>query len=164
MRGVNALRIATADNNVSSLIQGDIELVAGDNISMVFSDLGGGSKQLKISAVTNSDFQESCACPDDTTGEPIRTINGLGPDPSGNFDIEGLGCLSLQTSTGLIQMTDTCAEPCCGCQELETLRSELNRLGTQVATQRGFATRALASIEQMRDVVLASKIGSVIPC
>lgn len=164
VRGVNALRVATADNEVSDLLQGDIELVAGSNISLAIADLGGGVKQLTVSAITNSDFQEVCECPDDTQGEPIRTINGMSPDVDGNFVIEGLSCVNVQTSAGEIIIDDTCAEPCCGSAELEVLRSEINRLGAEMVTQRNFAQRAFANIEQTRTAVLASKFGSVIPC
>jgi hypothetical protein len=167
LRGVSALRVITADNNISELLQGDIELIAGDNITMTITPGGDpDTKRLKISATTTSDFDEACECPDEAQGEPIKTINGVGPDATGAFFLEGLGCVALDNAAVAngIRITDTCAEPCCGCEELDVLRDEVARLGTQIATQRAFAQRALSAIEQLRDVILSSKFGSVVPC
>lgn len=163
LQGVSAFRVVTADGDVSDLIQGDVELLTGENINFVVTTVD-GVKQLKVSAVNNPNYEEECACEDGTTGEPIRTINGVGPDESGNFNLEGVGCVEIAPIANGAQISDTCAEPCCGCSELEVLRGEIARLGSQLATQQAFAQRAMSSIEQMRDVILASKFGSVNPC
>lgn len=163
LQGVSAFRVVTADGDVSDLIQGDIELLTGENINFVVTTVN-GVKQLKISAINNPNYEQDCECEDGTTGEPIRTINGVGPDESGNFTLEGIGCVEIVPIANGARINDTCAEPCCGCSELEVLRNEVARLGAQLATQQAFAQRAMSSIEQMRDVILASKFGSVNPC
>ena len=166
IQGVSGLRVVSAENDISELIQGDVDLISGENISMVVSTGSGGVKEVKISAVNNPNYEEDCGCPDDITGDPIKTINGVGPNNAGAFFLEGVGCVALDNgivSNG-IQINDTCAEPCCGCAELDKIRSEVDRLATQIATQKAFAQRALANIEQMRTSILASKFGPVTPC
>lgn len=164
LKGVSALRVINANNEESDLIQGDIELIAGDNIQLEVTS-GGGSEpnELRISAVGNTNYEEECDCPDTTSGRCIETINGIAPDNTGNFELNGDGCLTLEAQPNGVKFTDTCADPCCGCTELEVLRSELGRLANQINTQRAFAQRAMANIEQLRDVILASKMGTR-PC
>jgi hypothetical protein len=167
LKGVTGLRIVNADNELSALLQGDIELVQGDNILLELLPVGvGDPKRLRISAVNNPAYDAGCSCPDEASGTCIQRINGVAPDPSGDFTLQDDGCLDIDetaVANGLL-LSDTCAEPCCGCEELETLRTELARLGSQIATQRSFAQRAFSNVEQLRNVILSSKFGSVIPC
>ncbi len=161
LKGVTGLKIINADNEESALLQGDIELVQGDNITL---ELLAGNK-LRISAVNNPGFDQLCDCPDDTAGPCIETINNVPPDSGGNIELLGTGCLTIDNSgTARIVLEDTCAEPCCGCQELDVLRTEGARLGSPIATQRSAAERALGTMDQLRDVILASKFGSASPC
>lgn len=161
LRGVRALRLVSAQNNYSEPIRGEIHFYAGDNVALEL--LTEPEQRVRISAVANPDYTEDCECPELVTGEPILTINNIGPDNQGNFSILGEGCLTVQSGTAAITLKDTCAEPCCGCAELEVLRAELNRLATQVATQAAFAQRAASNIEQLRDVVLVSRLGTLFP-
>lgn len=161
LKGVTGVKTVSADNEESALLQGDIELLAGDNIE--FKVLG---NTVIISALPNPDFAQDCSCPDVILGQCIKTINGVAPDSNGNFTVVGENCLVIdnQTLANGIKLNDTCATPCCGCQELSVLQAELSKLGGQVGTQEAFAQRAMANIEQLRDVVLSSKLGTIVPC
>lgn len=158
-KAVTGIRVVSADNEASEIIQGDIEFIAGENIE--FTKIG---NQLIISAVNNPNYDKSCNCPDAPIGDCIKKINGIPPDTSGNFTIEGSHCVQILGGTAAITIDDTCAEPCCGCQELDVLRTELAKLSSQIATQKAFAQRAFASIEQLRTAILSSKIGDLISC
>lgn len=164
-KGVTALRIVSANNEESELLQGDLEIIAGSNIELTLISPPSGNKKIRISAVPSPDYESECDCPDTAQGECIKHINGVSPDEQGRFWIYSVGaCLQLSTVSHGLRLTDNCSEPCCGCAELTVLRNELARLATQIATQRAFAQRALSNIEQMRDVVLSSKLGTIIPC
>lgn len=164
LKGVRAIRVVSATNEESEYLQDDIELIAGSNIELEVITTGGGDKQLRISAVNNPGYEQSCDCPDTQRGRCIETINEIPPDANGNFELKGDGCLSITALGNGVTLNDTCAEPCCGCEELDTLRSELARLGSQVATQLAFAQRLSGNMDQLRDVILASKLGVVNPC
>lgn len=59
----------------------------------------------------------------------IRTINAIAPDESGNFQIESLtGCLSVDAVDNGITLSETCTDPCCGCEELETIDQQIVEL------------------------------------
>jgi hypothetical protein len=165
LQGVSALRIVNADNEESDLIQGDVEILAGDNIGLTLITPPSGAKQLRISAVPSTDYEAECECPDAPGGRCIETINGIGPDPNtGDFLVRTANCINWAGISHGIELEDTCADPCCGCNELQVLRDELARLASQIATQRAYAERALGNVEQMRDVILASKLGNIVPC
>lgn len=164
LKGVRAMRVVSATNEESEYLQGDIELIAGSNIELEVITAPGGDKQLRISAVNNPGYEQPCDCPDTSRGRCIETINEIPPDANGNFTLEGDGCLSITAFGNGVAFNDTCAEPCCGCAELDTLRSELARLGSQVTTQLAFAQRLSGNMDQLRDVILASKLGVVNPC
>ena len=46
-------------------------------------------------------------------GSAIKTINGLGPDATGNFRIDGLDCTNIEASGNGIGISNPCAQPCC---------------------------------------------------
>lgn len=166
LRGVISLRIVNSSNEISGLLQDDIELVAGENIGLTMVDAGGGLKRLRISAQPNEDFLEDCECPDQTQREPIYTINGVGPDSGGNLQLEGLGCVVVNNTAVAngIRLEDSCAEPCCGCAELDVIRTELDKWVTQTNTQLNYAQRLMSAVEQLRTSILASKLGTAAPC
>lgn len=162
LKGVSGIRVAGADGQLSETLQGDIELVPGSNIQ--FEITAGAQPQLRISAVNNPDYEVGCDCPDTAPAECIKTINGIPPDPMGDFTLDAEGCLVIDGITNGLRLTDSCAEPCCGCEETEALRTEIQRLGTQIATQLSFANGLQSSVSQLRDVILTSKLGTLTGC
>ena len=161
LRGVDSLRVVTADNEQSELLRGDLEIVAGANVS--FSEAGG---VLAMNAVDSNDYTAPCSCTNAIAGSAIKTINNVGPDPvTGDFTIAGSDCLVVDPGSAGITLRDVCAQPCCGCEELTVLRNETIKLGNELSTQKALAQRMLSSIENLRDVVLASKLGTAAaPC
>ena len=59
--------------------------------------------------------------------DPIRMINGVLGDESGNITLDG-GESCIEFAGGgeaTVEVTDTCAQPCCGCPELEFITQNL---------------------------------------
>lgn len=164
LKGVNALRVVSASNEQSDLIQGNVEILAGDNIQLTLITPPSGAKKLRISAIPSTDYEAECDCGDAGTGQCIETINSIGPDETGNLTVETLECVSWNPLDTGISLEDTCADPCCGCKELQVLNDELARLAAQVTTQQAFAQRAQSNVEQLRDVILVSRLGNVVEC
>lgn len=162
LKGVSSISVVSADGTQSGLLQGDIELVAGSNIELEV--IAGSPRKLRISAVNNPNYEVECDCPDTTQGECVKTINNVIPDVNGNFTLTPSACISITPQTGGLLLDDNCATPCCGCEEIEIIKSELSRLGTQMLGQEAFAERAMGNIDQLTNVILASKIGTVVPC
>jgi hypothetical protein len=111
-------------NETSVPIYGDIVLRAGSNIELE-TEKQGNTTTITIKANFASEEQ---------TG--ILTRNHVGPDETGNINIlSTTECLRLEEEPGLITITNNCATPCCGCDELkqlttnhEILTSKLNAI------------------------------------
>lgn len=67
-------------------------------------------------------------------GEPIRSINGIWPNSSGNFTLAGGDCTEVvpNGSTGL-RVNNPCSRPCCGDVNREQLETALAALETAQA-------------------------------
>ena len=71
-KGVTALRIVSANNEESELLQGDLEIIAGSNIELTLISPPSGNKKIRISAVPSPDYESECDCPDTAQGECIK--------------------------------------------------------------------------------------------
>lgn len=158
LRGVGGLRLQSG-SDVSAPIYGDIVLVEGPNVRLTQS-----GNQITVSAVAGENLNEPCDCDDDATlGPSILTVNGLGPDTSGNFPLIGSECLELVPVAGGLQLVDKCSKPCCGCSELAVITRELERYRVQVAALEQLSQQLSQRTEQMGQSVLASRLGDR-PC
>lgn len=70
-------------------------------------------------------------------GPPIRTINGIPPDASGNFLLESSECIDLEPGESRLTVKDTCASSCCGCDELAALVAAQQAVEAQLAVLTG---------------------------
>lgn len=158
LRGISGVRVQNG-NNISELVFGDITLNAGPNTLLTQS-----GNQITFSAVAGENLNEPCACDDAATlGDPILTINGQGPDASGNIPILGDECLEIVLESGGIRIIDNCSKPCCGCAELEVLTRELERSKLQLKALEQLSDLLNQRTEQMDRVVLGSRLNDQ-PC
>lgn len=163
VHGIRSLQVL--DNGAySEKLYGNIVLVAGDNIKMVVEKiLNEETEQLEthvvINAVANAELNEDCTCEINETAPCITSINGISTT-TGNFNISPNGCISLGEMTNGLQIADICAEPCCGCSELDALRDQINRFGDGITTLQNFVTRLGSEVSQMSIVVLGSRLGN----
>lgn len=156
IRGVSSLRIANG-NELSERLYGDITLIAGTNIRLGVNN-GVDGPEIVFNAISGENLNAECICQVPETGECIRCINGVCSD-DGNFNFGQGTCVEITpTANGLI-FTDTCAQPCCGCEELDALNNQIDRFSDGVNTLQNFVTRLSSEVTQMSLVVLGSRLG-----
>ena len=162
IRGISSIR-AINGVEISERLYGDVEFVAGTNVRI---DVSTANNQPKITfnAISGLNLSEECECNENQTGECIRCINGI-CSGDGTFTLGGSACIQVTaeesgTTTGnSITIIDTCALPCCGCEELDALKNQIDRFNDGVATLQNFVNRLSAEVTQMSLVVLGSRLG-----
>lgn len=129
--GVKTLRAVDASGYTSVGLTGDVNLVAGENIRF---DYNPDTNSLWISADPNSGYTDACDCADNGQQHIVRSVNGIQVE---NVNIVGDECMQVSTDNGIIQLSDTCAKPCCGCAETAFINQTINDLQTSVNTLAG---------------------------
>lgn len=141
---------------VSDRLQGDIEITAGNNISLTAIVIPGQRPVIRIDAIDGSGLNEECICDDESQGPCIRSINGITPTVAGDYTILGSTCLDVDAITNGLKLVDICSEPCCGCTELTALTQELMLFGTAATTVRGFVNRLQSEVTTFHQTILGS--------
>jgi hypothetical protein len=77
----------------------------------------------------------------------------------GNFILAPDDCVQITPMSNGLKFADTCAQPCCGCTELDAIVDQINRFGDGVMTLQNFITRLGSEVTQMSLVVLGSQLG-----
>ena len=162
IRGITSLTLTNGDDT-SDPIYGDVVFVAGTNMRLTPITTVEGT-QIRFDAINGEGLTADCECDNITDAPPIRTINGIPPDPTtGNFVLTGSECIDIQAATNGLELEDKCSEPCCGCKELELLTTQLQGMATQLTTLENFAARLMGNFEQFNLNVLASRLSNI-PC
>lgn len=161
LRGVRELRVRNADDEEISLT-GVVSLVAGSNVRFDVTGAGTDAPQVVVNAIDGEGLNQDCECEDDV-GEPVRTINGVAPTAAGDFSVLGDAAIAIAAVTNGIQITNTVAKPCCGCEELEKITERMELFGTAKATLEGFAQRLEGQVSNAVTNLLGSKLNDV-PC
>jgi hypothetical protein len=156
IRGVSSLRVANG-NELSDRLYGDITLVAGTNMRLGVGS-GVDGPEIVFNAISGENLNTDCICQVPETGECIRCINGVCSD-DGTFTIGQGTCIEITPTTNGLIFTDTCAQPCCGCEELDALNGQIDRFSDGVNTLQNFVTRLSSEVTQMSLVVLGSRLG-----
>lgn len=161
VRSVSALRVINGVET-SGLLYGDIEVVAGVNMRIDFdTDVASGNPRLIFNAISGENLNEPCVCNVPEDGECIRCINGVCSD-DGSFSLVGNDCVAIEQTAGVngsLKLSDTCATPCCGCAELDAIKTQIDRFDDGVNTLKNFVTRLSSEVTQMSLVVLGSRLG-----
>lgn len=156
VRTVQSLTVING-TDTSARIYGDVEFVAGRNMRITAVTVS-GETQLVFDAIDGEGLNEDCVCEGDPTAPSVRTINGIPPTSDGNFTLLGNTCLQLETITNGLRLKDVCSEPCCGCEELEIVTSQLEQFSKQATTLQNFLVDLEARVTQMDQVVLGSRL------
>lgn len=159
IRGITSLAVVSASGETSERLYGDIELVAGSNMRIDVSQVAGMPTQLIFHAIEGTGFNEECVCEEITASQGIMTINGICPTPDGNFRIIGDNCITVEPIDHGVQLIDACSEPCCGCDELDALITQIDRFADGATTLRNFVERLSTEVEEMSQVVIGSRLG-----
>lgn len=157
IRSISSLQIVNG-SDTSDKIYGDIELVAGRNMRITAVTVG-SLTQIVFDAISGEGLNQECVCEGDPDAPPIRTINGIPGTANGDFRLFGNTCLVPEEITNGIRFNDICSEPCCGCEELETVTAQLEQFGRQATTLENFLADLQARVTQMDQVVLGSTLG-----
>jgi hypothetical protein len=155
IRGVSRLRVQN-NGQSSAYIYGDVTLVAGSNIriSVAYTD---EDTKVIFDAIDGANLNADCICPAPEDGECIRCINGVCSD-DGTFTILPNPCIEIVPGSNSLTISDVCAQPCCGCAELEELNLQLDLFASGVTTLQNFVSRLGAEVSQMSLVVLSSRL------
>lgn len=156
IRGISRLRI-TNNGQTSEYVYGDVTLVAGTNMRISIARTAEDTKII-FDAISGLNLNADCICPAPADGECIRCINGVCSD-NGTFTIVANECVDIVPGTNSLTISDTCAQPCCGCSELDELATQIDRFADGVTTLQNFVSRLGAEVTQMSLVVLGSKLG-----
>lgn len=125
LRGLSSLVVESSDGVRSDSIKGNVVLRAGSNLSISVDET---TNEITLSSglLDPETTEDDCGCnPDESDDNCIRTINGVAPDSDGNFTIEGLECTEITSSGAGLVIDDSCTDPCCGCEQLETIYQSL---------------------------------------
>lgn len=156
IRGLTSISIANGDEVVGPLYD-HIILRAGTNSRLDYAEVS-GKAQITINAIDGAGLNADCVC-GDQTAEPILTINGIGPDPAGNFNLLHDNCLNFEEIDNGLLLKDICSQSCCGCPELEKITQALEGFGAEANTIINFLTRLESSVDSMEMTVLSAKLG-----
>jgi len=131
-----------------------LRLRAGENIRLTYED---DNKAIRIDAINGLNLETPDACDNNPFSTPgcIRTINGIGPDDNGNFNILGSECIGINPEENGISVHDLCSQSCCACEELDVLTSALEQLKIQEES-----LRTLISAVQSHQSSLISSLAS----
>lgn len=157
IRGIQSLRISN-NGELSAPIYGDVQLVAGNNMRIAVATNTAGTSTVTFSAISGLNLNEQCVCETPQTGECIRCINGVCSD-DGNFTLNQGTCVEIAPTAGGLSFADLCAQPCCGCAELDAIVTQIDRFADGVTTLQNFVTRLSSEVAQMSLVVLGSRLG-----
>lgn len=158
LRGVSSLQVSNGLNASSALV-GDIVLRPGRNMRITPILAAGEDPILQFDAIDGEGLNEECVCADGSTNTaPIRTISRVRPGPDGNLQLNGSDCVEIEPIANGLRIRNTCSEPCCGCEQLDVITAALERFGQQATTLENFLTSLEASVTQMNQSVLASKL------
>lgn len=156
IRGVSA--IVLVNNGERSVpLTGDIEIVAGNRVRLTPSTIG-GVNYVRIDAIDGEGLNDACVCEGETDAPCIKTVNGVGPDINGNLDVLGNSCLEIGAISNGIKLNDICSDPCCGCEELERVTRDQERLSDATTTLTNFVTRLEGQVTTMSMNVLGSRL------
>lgn len=141
------------------VLAGQISLQSGSNHSIQVTTSGNYST-LKFNAIDGGGLSDTCGCNDVTLNPCIRTINGIHGDAQGNLAIVGGDCIKVDTSDTGLAISDTCAKPCCGCNELQVVVGDVTTMTTQLNTLALQISQLASAVNQLQTTCLGSSIDS----
>lgn len=152
--GLSGLKISK--NGVeSNLITDTVVLRGGPNTRL---SLEGNA--ITVDAIGDKEFLQDCVCEGGREkGEPIRTINGQGPNQNGEFVLmPSILCMDIQPIQNGVMLSDTCSTPCCGCEELEVVNTTLNGLTSQFQTLSAMAANLQSQMSRTQEIITNSPL------
>ena len=164
IKSISSITVYSDDFSNAQVMYGDVVFRAGANMDIRISTDGDNHGLLMFSAIDGSGLNEECPCDIENKERPtLRSINGVIPDENGNINLIGSNCLSITSDSNGITLTDTCAEPCCGCAELDALYDNVKDFKDGATTLRN-AIENLTTRQQQVEMVYQSEGKSSCNC
>lgn len=154
LRAVTAIQVANGDDTTTELT-GVVRLTAGVGTRLRSIVAPGGPTQVFIDSIGSEGLRSPCDC-GDTSGEPIRSVNGISAP---NIELIGSECLAVSASESILTLINSCSQPCCGPREAEVLTQQLELLQSQFPSLNAFVAQLLARVAQLEGSILASQLG-----
>lgn len=155
LRGVSSVVVVNGSSR-SSAIHGDIEFVAGENMRLTSIAVSGQNPQVRFDAIAGEGLSDPCQCSDAISG-PIYRINGVAPNADGDFFMPPGVCIEIAEVTNGLKFNNPCSQPCLGCDSLEQLTRELERLGSEKQAVIDFKSQLASSINSTQ-IILGSRL------
>jgi len=135
--------ITVIENGIAQpTIYGDIKIEAGENVKITTTH--GPHTTLTIDRAPIILEPEIC----------IKTINSVSPTPDGNINIvSNTHCLKLESGEASITIDETCCDPCCGCEELETLKNSIETLTQANTNIRTYQQQLLSQLNNLATIL-----------
>jgi len=141
--GVSWISFSDAKGN-KSVLTGDVQIVGNSNIQFRLD-----SGTVYIDAGENLGLNKSCV----NQPTPIKSINGVGPDSTGNFTLIPEQCVSIDPAQYGLLISDNCGSPCLGCPEINTLTNQVNGLEASIVDIRNFTHNLQIAITQASTLI-----------
>jgi len=143
LRGVQQLQVISSDGIQSPPLTGIVKLVAGQNVRLTYIpptyttipdpetgvpiQIETAPGSIRIDAIGGENLNDTCGCGQAyPTPTPIRSINGVTANPSGNLTLSpGGGHMTITPGANGLIIEDSSTEECCGCTELEDLTQQM---------------------------------------
>jgi len=155
-RRLSGLRVQTS-GAVTSVLSGQVLLTSGTNHSITATSTPQGHN-LTFNAIDGGGLQAACDCSDVELSPCIRTINSMPGDASGNISIVGGDCIIVESSNNEVSLADSCAKPCCGCNELQVVVSDVESLTSQLGSLSNQIAILTSSVQSLQNICLGSSI------
>jgi hypothetical protein len=158
--GIAQIRYIGSNN---TLFTGDVVLKEGANViltdsydpvtqttSIVISSTGastGGPFSGDIPLSSGADVMNALVA---KYGDPVISINGQKPGPSGNINFIGDGGITVENTDSGLKISNEDGQPCCGDNELAQAYAKLNLLNSNMARLADFYAKSDAVMVDLR--------------
>jgi hypothetical protein len=152
LRRISGIKVQNS-GVATPVLSGQLVFVSGSNHSIAVT-----SNTLKFNAINGGGLQVECACNDVELGPCIKTINNIQGDSHGNIVMAGGDCITVSNDSSGISISDSCAKPCCGCNELQVIVTDVESLSSQLSTLANQIAVLTSNIQSLQATCLASNV------
>jgi len=144
LRGVRTITLT--DGTVDSEpISGRVKLIAGSNAQLVYDAVHNAIIFNALSPIDGS-YNQPCDCNDYLIPPAIRTINGI---PIEDVEFTGDGkCVEVTKEGNKLIIKNTCSTPCCGCTELEFIKTNTDLVTSNITKLENYYARLNERLDQ----------------
>jgi|GEM_PF-6587309 len=125
--GLKQVQVQDAQGGVLETFSDNFIIRAGDGIELAITEgtIPGSSEPLKTLEITRVETQAEALADYRTVadvkaavelmlGNPIKRVNGVAPDATGNINIVGADCTNIDSTVSGLSISNPCSKPCCG--------------------------------------------------